>query len=78
MIIHDAADAFVTLIYAALIWAWILGAATGLALSTLAFATRPLIAPTTRAIRRGIHPIWTRGRARLAQARSKRDYGEAA
>ncbi|MFJ2717446.1 hypothetical protein [Streptomyces sp. NPDC087437] len=78
MIIHDAADTFVTLIHAALLWAWTLGAAAGLVLSTLLFATRPLIAPTTRAVRRGIRPIWTRGRARLARARSKRDYGEAA
>ncbi|MFF9123197.1 hypothetical protein ACF09J_07845 [Streptomyces sp. NPDC014889] len=78
MIIHDAADAFVTLIYAALIWAWVLGAAAGLALSTLFFAARPLVATTTRAIRRGIRPIWAGGRARLARARSKRDYGEAA
>ncbi|MEU6012064.1 hypothetical protein [Streptomyces sp. NPDC047453] len=77
MIIHDAAAAFVALIYAALLWAWILGAVAGLVLSTVFFAARPLIAPTTRAVRRRIRPIWVRGRARLARARSN-DYGEAA
>lgn len=68
MILHDAATTFTTLIDAAVMWARIIGAATGFVLAVAAWAVGPLVAPRVKAAaRRAAGPSWARGdlRARI-------------
>lgn len=79
MIIHDAADAFVTLIHAALMWARILGAAAAFVLCAVAYAFGPCVAPRVKtAARHATGPSWARGAlaARIfARGRVRRSSG---
>ncbi len=79
MIVFEAADVFVAVVDAAILWAKVLAAALGFVLCMVAFCVGPLIAPAARAVRkRATGPSWARGHARarfLARTLRRRSRG---